>query len=123
MVKLILIIKKHADMSLEEFNRHWRTEHAQLVQKFTETLRIKRYVQSIRIPSPGVDHMRAQRGWTGEAEASGVAELYWDSEEDMVAGMSSPAGQAAMAELAVDETKLGEALEVFMTTENVVINR
>jgi hypothetical protein len=41
----------------------------------------------------------------------------------MLAGMSSPAGQAAMAELAVDETKLGEALEVFMTTENVVIGR
>ncbi|WP_433755735.1 EthD domain-containing protein [Nocardia sp. CA-135398] len=121
MVKLVLIVKKHAEMSLEEFNSHWRTEHAQLVQKFGETLRIERYVQSIRIPSPGVDHLRAERGWTGEAEASGVAELYWDSEEDMLAGMSSPAGQAAMADLAC--AKLGEVLEVFMTTENVVIGR
>lgn len=123
MVKLVLIIKKRADMSQADFENHWRTTHAQVVQKHAETLRIKKYVQSIGFQSEVVAQLRAERGWTSEAGVDGVAELYWDSEEDMAVGMSTPEGQAAMKELGEDEPNLGDAVDVLMTEENVVINR
>ncbi|WP_433755734.1 EthD domain-containing protein [Nocardia sp. CA-135398] len=123
MVKLVLIIKKRADISQADFENHWRGAHALLVQKHAETLRIKKYVQSIGCQSEVVAQLRAERGWSSETEVDGVAELYWDSEEDMAAGMSTPEGQAAMKELGEDELNLGDALDVLMTKENVVINR
>jgi uncharacterized protein (TIGR02118 family) len=104
MVKLVFTLRRRPDMTREDFQRYWREQHAPLVERHAETLRIRRYVQVHARETELDDAIAASRG--SEAGAfDGVAELWWDSVEDLIAAYSSDAGQAAGAELLEDERK------------------
>jgi uncharacterized protein (TIGR02118 family) len=90
-------------MSLEEFQRYWLENHGPLVRSHAQTLRIKRYVQVHRLDNPVNDVMRASRD-TGDAY-DGVAELWWDSLEDIAAAVATDEGREASRELLADERK------------------
>ena len=104
MIKLVFTIRRHEDMTREEFQRYWREQHAPLVQRHAETLRIRRYVQFHTRETPLDEISSASRG-CAPTPYDGIAELWWDSVEDIVAVYSTDAGQAASAELLEDEKR------------------
>ena len=65
-------------MTLEEFQRYWREEHAPLVRRHAEALAIRRYVQTHTRPSPMGEAVSAARG--GVEVYDGVAEIWFDSQ-------------------------------------------
>ena len=103
MIKLTFCVRKLPHMSLEEFQRYWLENHGPLVRERATALRIKRYVQVHRLDSPANDAMRASRQ-TGDPY-DGVAELWWDSLEDLAGATATPEGQQAGRELLADERK------------------
>ena len=64
-------------------------------------MRSQKYVQSHTIDSPLNDGMRESRGML--AGYDGVAEVWFDSEEDLIEAMGSTAGQQLSAALLKDE--------------------
>jgi uncharacterized protein (TIGR02118 family) len=103
MIKLIYCLRRLPHLSREEFQRYWRETHAALGRKHAETLRIRRYVQVHTVDSPINDALRQSRG--GTQPYDGVAELWWDSLEDLAAAISSPEAQRAAQELLDDERR------------------
>lgn len=69
--------------------------------KHADDMRAKRYVQSLTLDTPINGELRKSRGMLPEYD--GVAEVWFDSEEDMLAGMSTPEGQKLGAALLKDE--------------------
>lgn len=61
----------------------------------------RKYVQSHTLNSPLNAGLKESRGMLSEFD--GVAEVWFDSEEALIAGMSSPEGQELGAALAADE--------------------
>lgn len=103
MIKLTFCLMRRPELSREEFQKYWFENHAPLVRSHQDALRIRRYVQLHSMTSPLNDAIAASRGAPGMYD--GVAELWWDSVEDMTAGASSPEGVAAGAALLEDERK------------------
>ncbi|HXF24913.1 MAG TPA: EthD domain-containing protein [Gemmatimonadaceae bacterium] len=82
MIKLIVVIKRNAAMSPQEFHRYWRTEHATKVRSIAATSRyIRRYVQA---------HTLDAEYAAGNPAYDGTAELWFDSVEDKNAFFSDP---------------------------------
>lgn len=103
MIKLTYCLKRRPELSRDEFQRYWRENHAPLVQKHAATLRIRRYVQLHSQASDLNPPLRDSRGAPGEYD--GVAELWWDSAEDLRAAAATPEGQLAGRQLVEDERR------------------
>ena len=103
MIKLVFCLRRLPHLSLEEFQLYWLESHGPLVRSHAQTLRIKRYVQVHTLNSPANEAMRRSRD-TGEPY-DGVAELWWDSIEDMAAASATSEGRDAGRELLEDERK------------------
>jgi uncharacterized protein (TIGR02118 family) len=103
MIKLTFCVRRLPHLSQEEFQRYWLRNHGPLVRSHAEVLRIRRYVQVHRLDSPANDAMRASRDTLEPFD--GVAELWWDSMEEMAAATTSEQGRAAGRELLEDERK------------------
>jgi uncharacterized protein (TIGR02118 family) len=103
MVKLVFCLRRLPHLSRAEFQRYWRETHGPLVQRYATTLRIRRYVQLHTLDHPLQDALRASRG--GPEAFDGVAELWWESLEELEATLQDPAGQRAAAELLADERR------------------
>ena len=104
MIKLIFCLRRKPELSLAEFQDYWLNKHAPLVRSHAETLRIKRYVQTHTIDDPATQTVIARSRGAPEA-FDGVAELWWESREDMAAGVATPEGRAASIALLEDERK------------------
>jgi uncharacterized protein (TIGR02118 family) len=103
MIKFIYCVRRLPNLSREEFRRYWRETHGPLVRSLAPTLRIRRYVQVHTLDSPVNDALRESRG---ALEAfDGVAELWWDSTEDLATGSASPEGRKAAQMLLDDELR------------------
>jgi uncharacterized protein (TIGR02118 family) len=103
MVKLTFCVRRLPHISLEEFQRYWLENHGPLVRERAGVLNIKRYVQVHRLDSPANDAMRASRDAADPYD--GVAELWWESIEDLAAATATEEGRRAGRELLDDERK------------------
>jgi uncharacterized protein (TIGR02118 family) len=103
MIKLAFCLHRLPQLSREEFQRYWHERHAPLVAKNRQALRIRRYVQLHAATTPFNDAIREGRG--APAGYDGVAELWWESLNDIQAATTTPEGQAAGLELLEDERK------------------
>lgn len=103
MIKLVYCVRRLPHLSRGEFQRYWRETHGPLVRNRAQTLRIRRYVQVHTLETPINDALRESRA-TLEAY-DGVAELWWDSTEDLVAATASAEGRRAAQELLEDERR------------------
>jgi uncharacterized protein (TIGR02118 family) len=121
MLKMVTVFARRQDVSSEAFYDHWHNEHAAIVREVAETLRVRRYVQSARVPSQVWDDFVAGRGWLDDYDA--LAETWWDSEQDMLEAFASPGGQAASLRLAEDEAVFIDMQRVvsFLSEEHDVI--
>ena len=83
--KRLGILRKKEGMSHEQFVNHWMNKHAALCTKLPK---LRRYsvnlVDRQRFPKFGYD---------------GFSELWFDSEEDLVAALGSPEGKMLLADL------------------------
>jgi uncharacterized protein (TIGR02118 family) len=102
-IKLSFAVRRRADVDPAEFHRYWRDEHGPLVRSLQPVLGIRRYVQTHRMETPLNEALRASRG--GLEPFDGVAELWWDDLDALVAATSTPEGAAAGQRLLEDETK------------------
>ncbi|HXL99887.1 MAG TPA: EthD domain-containing protein [Rhizomicrobium sp.] len=103
MIKLTFCLHRLPSLSREDFQRYWFEQHAPLVARHREALRIRRYVQMHSATMPFNDAIRDGRG--APQMYDGVAELWWGSLDDLAAATTSPVGQAAGLALLEDERK------------------
>jgi uncharacterized protein (TIGR02118 family) len=101
MIKFVMCLTRHPDMSRKQFQDYWRDQHGPFFMKNAKTMRAKKYVQSFTVDTPLNDGLRESRGMLPEYD--GVAEVWFESEEDLKAGMSSLEGQELGAALLKDE--------------------
>jgi uncharacterized protein (TIGR02118 family) len=93
MVKMVILLERREDMSFEEFEEYYRTEHAPLVEEMDE---VERYV--IDFPTD-----------PEKSAYDAVAELYFEDVGALSAGFGSEAGRAVEADaenFASDQTTL-----------------
>ena len=105
MFKLITCVRRLPHLSVDEFDRHWREQHAPLIQAESKTLKIRRYIQNSPLPDPALQEaIRAGRA-AGVADFDGCAGLWWDSREDSLAARTTPEGALALARVLEDERR------------------
>ena len=120
MIKLTFAVRRRTDIDPAEFHSYWRDQHGPLVRSLEPVLGIRRYVQTHRLETPLNDVLRASR--SALEPFDGVAELWWDDLDALVAATSSPEGSAAGRTLLEDEARfidlehsalwLGQAIEI-----------
>jgi len=103
MVKLVFCLRRLPQLSRADFQRYWREKHGPLVRRHAAALRIRRYVQLHTREDALNDVLRASRG--GPEPYDGIAELWWESRDDLQAATASPEGQRASLELLEDERR------------------
>ncbi len=104
MIKLTFCLHRLPHLSHEAFCDYWYGTHAPLVKSVAGTLNIRRYVQSHGLGNAAVDEaIAASRG--APAPFDGVAELWWDDLESMMAPGATEEGRAAGQLLLEDEQK------------------
>jgi uncharacterized protein (TIGR02118 family) len=103
MVKLVFCCRRLEHLSRAEFQRYWRETHGPLVRSQAALLRIRRYVQTHTLDSPVNAALATSRG--APEEFDGVAELWWDSLDDLTAATASSEGRAASLALYEDERR------------------
>ncbi len=121
MVKLVFAIRRRADMSSEEFHRYWREEHGPLAGRLLGSLGARRYVQTHAIQPDLSAALAAARG-TAEPY-DGVAEIWWESVDQLMAVSASPEGRRANETLLEDEARFidFERSSFFIAEEHSVI--
>ena len=114
MIKVIVAIKKHPDLSVADFQSHWRNQHAALVKSNPASKRyIRKYIQCHTLPS--------EYDTPGNAAYDGTAELWFDSVEDKNKFFSDP---DYLRDIQPDERRFAdmEHTRFFVTEEfNVII--
>ena len=83
MIKLVYCITKKPELSDEEFFRYWKNIHGPIGAKIS---RLRKLVQSHRINIPEDKHPPAY---------DGMAELWFDTVEDLLAARQSPEWRAS----------------------------
>lgn len=101
MIKLVMCLHRHPEKTREEFQDYWLNKHGPFFQENAATMRSKRYVQSHTVDTPLNEAFRESRGMMPEYD--GVAEVWFESEADLMEAMSSPEGHALGAALHEDE--------------------
>lgn len=121
MIKLTFCLRRRAELTLEAFQDYWLNQHAPLVRQHAEALNIRRYVQTHRTETELNDAIRQGRG--APEPYDGVAELWWDSLEDLESAMSGETGQAAGLALLEDEQKFIDLANspLWLNREQVIV--
>lgn len=104
MIKLVFMVRRREGITRAEFQRYWKEEHAELVKRHAELLRIRRYVQTHARDTDLDDALAGSRG-SEARQYDGVAELWWDSVDDLVSAAASEDGQTAQRALLEDERR------------------
>ena len=101
MIKMVMCLRRRADTTREQFQDYWLNKHGPFFQQNAADMRAKKYVQSHTVDTPLNEGMRSSRGMLPEYD--GVAEVWFESEEDLMEAMNSPEGQKLSAALLEDE--------------------
>jgi uncharacterized protein (TIGR02118 family) len=122
MIKLVFMVRRREAITREEFQRYWKQEHAELVKRHAELLRIRRYVQTHARETDLDEAIATPRG-SEPRQYDGLAELWWDSIDDLVQVATSEDGQAAQQALLEDERRFIDVANspIWLGEEIVVI--
>jgi uncharacterized protein (TIGR02118 family) len=102
-IKLTFCLVRLPHLTREQFQHYWFNTHAPLVASVAETLQIRRYVQMHSLPPEASAGVRASR--EAPPEFDGVAELWFDSVEAVIANGQRPEAQEAGRLLLEDERR------------------
>jgi len=112
MIKVVYCLRRKVGMPFEEFSSYWHEKHAPLVKQFAGAMNLIKYTQSHAL-SGSLGKAMAGTGKSSEA-FDGVAELWYDSVDDFMAGAATDEGRRAFEVLKSDEEK-------FIDRENSVM--
>ena len=101
MIKFVMCLTRRPDMTREEFKDYWMNKHGPFFMSNADAMGAKKYVQSHTLNTPLNEGLRTSRGMLPEYD--GVAEVWFESEEALMEGISSPEGQKLGAALPEDE--------------------
>ena len=101
MIKFVMCLTRHPDLTREEFKAYWMNKHGPFFMSNADAMGAKKYVQSHTLDTPLNEGLRTSRGM--QPEYDGVAEVWFESEEALMQGMSTPEGQQLGAALLEDE--------------------
>lgn len=109
MIKLVYCITKKAELSDEKFFDYWKNIHGPIGARIPG---LRRLVQSHRISVPSDKH---------SPDYDGVAELWFDNVEALLAARQSPEWKASSEDEAnfIDHSKVG----YFVSEEHVIADR
>src|SRR5579864_7082042 len=102
MIKLVFMLRRREGTTREQFQRYWREQHAELVRRHADALGVRRYVQTHARDTDLDEAIAGDRG-SEPRQYDGVAELWWDSLEDLARAATSDQGQQAQQALLEDE--------------------
>lgn len=103
MIKLTFCLRRLPHLSLEDFQAYWLNRHAPLVASVKGVLRIRRYVQLHSAPPEVSQALRDSRA--APEPFDGVAQLWWDSPEDLARLALDTDARAAGLMLLEDEAR------------------
>jgi uncharacterized protein (TIGR02118 family) len=103
MIKLTFALTRRPEFTRQSFQDYWFNTHAPLVASVRDALRIRRYVQLHSLPASESAALREARG--GPEGFDGVAQLWWESLEDLADASRSPAAAEAGRALLEDERR------------------
>lgn len=123
MIKIVFCLRRKQNLSPEEFRRYWLDHHAEIVRRHAPALRLRRYTQSHTINNPRVAATIEARGSDIEPY-DGVAELWWDSIEDILAAVATKEGLDAAQDLLQDEGNFIDLANspIFYAEEHVIFD-
>lgn len=123
MIKLVFCVKRRPDIAETDFYDYWLNQHGPLVKSKAQDLNIARYVQSHTTSADLGSAISSARGLRPDGY-DGIAELWWDDLDSLLAGTDSDAGQEASRLLAEDEARFidMEASTIFFTREHEVMS-
>ncbi len=106
MIKTVIFFKRKPGLSVEAFQQHWRTRHAQIIAQLPG---IRRYVQN---------HALASAYRAGEPAFDGVAESSFDDTRAMKALVGTPQYAAVLEDEPnfIDRSSMGSII----TEEQVI---
>ena len=104
MLKLTYCLRRLPNLSHEEFLDYWFNHHGPLVKSLRETLRIVKYVQNHGTPQPDMDD-GIRGAEANPKDYDGIAELWWNSKEDILASFEDKEARRAGRLLLEDEKK------------------
>ena len=103
MIKVMILLRRRPEMEPEAFSQYWHEKHAPLVRTHAAALNVRRYVQNhgahAEVTRASVKHRGMDESYDG------IAELWFDSLDSMLAGARSPAGREANRLLLEDEAR------------------
>ena len=102
MIKLTFCLRRLPHLTHEQFHDYWLNHHGPLVRSVMKDIREKRYVQTHALGEPALS-AGLQAARRAPEPFDGIAELYWESREELAAGGADPAGRRAGALLLEDE--------------------
>ncbi len=122
MVKLVFCLRRLPTLSVSEFQRYWFDNHAELVRRHAPALRIRRYTQSHTLSDRRLSPVIEVRGGPTDP-FDGVAELWWDSADDLLEAMATAEGVDAGRALLDDERTFIDLPNspLFFSNEHVII--
>jgi uncharacterized protein (TIGR02118 family) len=101
MIKFVMCIHRHPEMTRERFQDYWMNKHGPFFMENAGAMRATKYVQSHTVDTPLNEELRSSRAMLPEYD--GVAEVWFESEEELIGAMNSPEGQKLSAALLEDE--------------------
>lgn len=101
MIKFVMCLTRHPDLSREEFKDYWANKHGPFFMSNAAVMGAKKYLQSHTLQTPLNEALKASRGM--QPEYDGVAEVWFESEEALIQGMSTAEGEKLGAALLEDE--------------------
>lgn len=123
MIKLVFVAKRRADIPTRRFHEDWLTQHGRIISDQAESLGMRKYVQSHLVDLPANEALRSSRGMLPPFD--GIAEIWWDSLDEMLLASTSPKGRVATALIEKDAARLVD-LELstsFLTKEHLIFDR
>lgn len=102
MIDVVMCIRRHPDVTPEEFHRYWREEHGELVKRSAATIGAVRYVQHHTIDTGLEEIVQSARGARPD-RFDGIAVVTFESLDDMATRGAEPEALAVAEVLAQDE--------------------
>lgn len=101
MIVLTFCLRRASHLSLQQFQQYWLETHGPLVRSLLPAIKASRYMQLHANQDPTGSMLAQVRG--APAAFDGIAQMWWDSQSDFDASLSSSEGRAAGRALLADE--------------------
>ena len=103
MVVITFLLRRRPELSADEFHRYWREQHGPLVREPRRGARHPRATSSCHTTDSALGAAIAASRDCEPTDYDGIAILWFDSEDALVAAASTPGGVSGSAALLEDE--------------------